>query len=321
MSEAPKPAPAAPAAAPAAPKTEVSLLEAAKLVSVTPATKAAVLIRIEARPPALFDLYKAPGMSIRVKLPGAGTELVPLASRPGERSFEVLVAKDSPLGKVALALKPGADIEISAPVGMGFPLFDFRRHDVYLCGFGIGMGPVRAALLAAIQERGAFNRLRVLCEGRYLEEIPFREEFPAWQRADARVYQILARPDMGKWKKGEGAYLHDNLRQLEPDAAKSVIFACGPSDMLQGVQGVAREARVPPEKLFIVEHMADVTERAKGVDRPKNLLDKITPEGIYGSGHQKDAPDHSPGYRTPLEQPKGAGLAPYQRPVKAGGHH
>jgi NAD(P)H-flavin reductase len=314
------PAPAAPAAA-AAPAAPVSLLEPAKLVAVERATPHALFIRIEARPPALFETYKRPGMSVRLKLPGAGASAVPLASRPGERCFEALVEADSPLGQALAKLAPGAGVEVSAASGAGFPLSSFRRHDLYLCGFGAASGPVRAALLHALADRSAFDKLRVILEGRFLDDIPFREEIPGWQRADARIYQVLARPDMGKWKRGEGAYLHDELANLEPDPAKSVIFAAGPADMLRGVQGVARRLRVPPEKVYLVEHMTGEHERALEVERPKALLDKITPEGVHGSGHQQDAADHSPSFRTPLEQPKPIGLAPYKRGAKAGGHH
>ena len=36
--------------------------------------------------------------------------------------------------------------------------------------------------------------LNLLSEARFTDEIPFRDEFPAWQRAGVRVYQVLERP-------------------------------------------------------------------------------------------------------------------------------
>ncbi|RME72039.1 MAG: hypothetical protein D6776_09445, partial [Planctomycetota bacterium] len=48
--------------------------------------------------------------------------------------------------------------------------------------------------------------------------------------------------------------------------------------------------------------------------RPPELLEKLSLEGRYGSGHQNDVPDHGPVYHTPSEQPRPIGLPPYKRP-------
>jgi hypothetical protein len=118
---------------------------------------------------------------------------------------------------------------------------------------------------------------------------------------------------MGKWKRGEGAYVCDLLASLDPDPARTVVFASGSADMLGGVQGALHRIGLPPEKLYTFEVITSERERALEAARPPALVDKITAEGIYGSGHQKDAPDHAPVLRTPAEQPRGTGLAPYQR--------
>jgi NAD(P)H-flavin reductase len=288
-------------------------LTLATLAGIEPAARGALLARIEARSLDLFTAYRLPGMTVRLKAGDAGPVEVALASQPERRAFEALVARDSPLGEALAKRGPRSDVEISAPSGAGFPCFDFRRHDLYLIGNGLGLGPVRAAVLHALTERGAFDAIAVLAEARFLDEIPFHDELPAWQRAGVKVFQVLARPDMGKWKRGEGAYVADLLRERRLDPARSVVFASGTADMLRGVQAVCRAARLPPEKLFTFELIASGRERAREVERPAALLGKITPEGIYGSGHQKDAPDHAPGLRTPQEQPRGTGLAPYQR--------
>ena len=83
------------------------------------------------------------------------------AETPGRRHFEALVECDGALGKALAKLGEGA-VEVSAPFGDGFPTFDYRRHDLYLAGHGLGLGPVRAAVLHALTERGAFEKLRVL---------------------------------------------------------------------------------------------------------------------------------------------------------------
>ncbi len=291
--------------------------ETVKVAGVATETPKAVRVRLEGGPVSLYEAYRLPGMSIDVKAGGAAGR-VALASQPARKAFEVLLDAE---GALAKALAPGAAVEVSPPEGAGFPVFDFRRHDVYLVGHGTGLAAGRAAALHALTERGAFDRLCVLAEARFLDEIPFREEFPAWQRAGVRVYQVLARPDMAKWKKGEGAYVFDLLRELEPDPKKSVVFASGGEVLLRGVQGVCRAAGIPPQKVFLHELMTSERARAMEPERPPALLAKIAAEGVFGSGHQPDAPDHAPVFRTPREQPAGAGPAPYQKTKDAHAGH
>jgi NAD(P)H-flavin reductase len=289
---------------------------AVKITELRRATPGALHVRLEGGPLALYEAYRYPGMRVDVRATGGGKPAagsVGIASQPERRYFELLVELGTPLGDALAALGPGAELEVTRALGSGFPAFEFRRHDIYLVGHGAGLGPVRAAALHVLSERGAFDQVRLLAEAHFLDEIPYRDEFPSWQRGGLRIYQTLARPDVGKWRRGEQAYVHDLLADLRPDPARSVVFAAGPADMLQGVHGVLRELELPPERLYLFEVESAARERAREAERPAALLAKLSKEGRHGSGHQKDAPDHAPGYVTPGEQPKGEGLAPYQR--------
>lgn len=284
-----------------------------KVADLRPETPHTIHVRLEGGPSALYEAYRQPGLSIFVRPPGGAAAPVGLASQPERRFFEVLVERASALGKALAGLAPGADVEISAPRGSGFPLLEYRRHDLTIVAHGAGLGPARAATLAALTERPAFGEVRLLVEAHFLDEIPYRDELPSWQRGGVRIYQCLARPDVGKWRRGEQAYVHDLLGDLRLDPERTVVFASGPPDLLQGVQGVLREIDFPPEKLYLFEIEPIVKERPDEPERPAALVEKITKEGIHGSGHHADAPDHAPGYVTPKEQPRGVGLAPYQR--------
>jgi NAD(P)H-flavin reductase len=283
-----------------------------KIADIDPITPSLLLVRLGGDAQAFHEGYKLPGMRATLHA-GTASGAVPIASQPGRPEIEVLVERKTALGDALARLPAGAEVELSGPAGTGFPAFDFRGDDLYVLGHGSGIGAMRAVLLHALVERGAFLRVCALVQSHYMDEIPFRDEFPAWQRGGARLYQSISRPDVGKWKRGEQAYVHDLLADLRPDPARSVVFAAGSPDMLQGVQGVLRAIELPPERLYLFELEAAERERAIEPERPRLLLDKVTKEGIYGSGHQKDAPDHSPSYATPHEQPVGAGLAPYQR--------
>jgi NAD(P)H-flavin reductase len=260
---------------------------------------------------ALAASYDRPGMRVAVTVGDLEAE-VALASPPGE-PFAVLLERATPLGEAMAALQVGASVQVSEALGWGVPLSSHEGLDLYLLGNGAGLGPVRAVALAALAVPGRFKSVHVLTEAHFLNELPYREEYPAWQRAGAIVYQLMQRPDMGKWREAEAAYIYEQLVDIGPDPDNSVVFAAGPDGLLSGTAGVLRRIDFDPSKLYLFELETVAPQRADEAERPADILGKISTEGVYGSGHQCDVPDHGPVIETPSEQPKAAGLPPYKR--------
>ena len=68
----------------------------------------------------------------------------PLEASPRNSSHQMsrtafIGTKNYDIGVNLAKRGPGTEVEISAPFGTGFPAFDFRRHDVYLVGYGLGL--------------------------------------------------------------------------------------------------------------------------------------------------------------------------------------
>jgi NAD(P)H-flavin reductase len=291
-----------------------------KLQRVTRETPHELLIRLGGVSDEHITAYSRPGMTVQIDASGGVQDTLPLCSRPGHRPFEVLCERNTPLAERLTALPEGASVEVGLPRGGHFSLEGLEGQHLYLIGRGIGMAAVRAALLEAVARRGTFRSIRVFCEGLYPHEIPFREEIPAWQRAGVVVYQTLSRPDVGKWKNlgttdadGESAYVYDFLKDTDPDPKRSTFFAAGPDDMVRGVVNTLRQLGAPPDRVHTFEHQARRCSHRAEPPRPANLLEKIATEGVWGSGHQDDAPDHGPVYRTPRRTPVAQGTPRYKQ--------
>jgi ferredoxin-NADP reductase len=272
-------------------------LQKLRVVEVRRESPRAVHLRLEDGPGGLHDAFTRPAMTIAVR-PEGGTETVrlPLAGQPGRRHFEVLVDTETSAGARLAALRPGDDLRAGKPDGPGFDLFSYRRCDVYLVAYGTGIAPIRSAILHLLTERGAFDAVRLLYEARFLRLFCYRDEFPSWQRGGVKVYQVIARPDVAKWRRGEQAYVTDLLDDLRPDPARSVVFAAGPTDLLMGVQHALRARDYPPERLFIheIEPTAEVEREETHAPRDPAALERVSVEGKEGSGHWNDPPDHPP---------------------------
>lgn len=293
-------------------------LETAKLKQVRRETRFELHVQLDEVPKRLRDAYKQPGMHVVLKV-GDAEAGIGLASRPGDELFEMLVEADTPLGKALADASPGQSVKVSEPMGSGVPLFEHRDQAVYFVARGAGMGPLRAAVLHAITESGAFASLRVFCEGTYPKEIPYHAELPAWQRAGVTVFQTLSRPDVAKWKSQgtlpvpEPAYVYDFLRTQTFNVAEGVVFVAGPDDMVQGVAATLRDLELPPDMLYVFELDATRKQHRARAERPEKDLAKISHEGFWGSGHHDDAPDHPPVLVQTGEHAKPSGVPRYKK--------
>lgn len=263
--------------------------------------------------------FDRPGMRIRLKVKELEQE-IGLASMVGE-PFEVLIELDSPLGKTLPTLAAGATVECTPAFGAGFPLADFEGHHLYLVGHGAGLGPIRTAVLYALSRRSLYRSLHVLVEAHYLNELPYRSEYPAWQRGGARLYQSMQRPDIGKWRDAEAAYVYEQLANLNIDNERSVVVVSGPDDLLSGVQSILRKRSFPPENLYLSEVPSLARLRASDCERPQELLDKVSTEARWGSGHECDVPDHQPVFERPTQQPEATGVPAYKRNRSSAASH
>lgn len=261
-----------------------------------------------------------PGLCVTIGY-GDLVEAVGAASRPATGTLEVLLSKTSDLGQALARAGTGAAVTVTDITGEPIPLFDRRGCDIYAIGHGAGMGPVRAIILEAIRERGAFGEVVAFCEDTYPTEIPYHEEMAAWQRAGVRVCQTLSRPDVGKWMNpgnradAEGAYVYDFLGDQIVEPEDALVFVAGPHDVVAGVTAALRALDIAPDQVYVFPLPSARTARRPEPERSPEHLAKITPEARWGSGHQDDAPDHPPVLSTPTAQPSGGETPRYKRAV------
>lgn len=128
------------------------------------------------------------------------------------------------------ALREGDALELTGPLGNGFPLEEARGRRVLLIGGGIGIPPMLAAARALAGEPAAERPAAVTAVLGYRSSLFLAEEFAAFAEVAAATEDGSA---------GTQGTVLDALREnsLEGD----VIFACGPRPMLRALQTYARE--------------------------------------------------------------------------------
>lgn len=300
--------------------------ETLKIRTVRRETPFELHVSMERVPDAYLEAYRGAGQRVHVEI-GEAFGLCGLASRPGRAPLSILVECSSLLGVALAAAKPGADIHVGKPCGAALPLGDHAGASLYVIARGPGLGPARAAILDAIARPDAFANVTLVTEGVYPHEVAYRDEFPAWQRAGVTIAQTLSRPDVAKWRNlrsfpasAEAAYAYDFLVTQEPNAGDGLYFVAGPDDLVCGVSHALRGLELAPDRLFVFALGSERAPRNPAPERPADRLAKVSTEGVWGSGHQDDIPDHSPVSCRPEggRQPRSSGVPRYKRPDEAG---
>jgi NAD(P)H-flavin reductase len=113
-----------------------------------------------------------------------------------------------------------------------WPLDDAAGRDVLLIAGGIGIAPLRSALLAMIAERKRYGRIVLVYGARTPADLLFCRELERWrQRSDLDTVLTVDRPDES-WL-GNVGVVTGLVRRAPIDPADTVAMLCGPEVMMR----------------------------------------------------------------------------------------
>jgi anaerobic sulfite reductase subunit B len=191
---------------------------------------------IPAHRPGQFTMLYAPGVGevpISVSGPAAGPELVQTIRAVGA------------VTKALCALEPGDKLGVRGPFGTDWGigpgagqdgagparLPDPAGQDLVVVAGGIGLAPLRPALLTALGARERYGRITVLVGSRSPEEISFAGEFAAWAGRGADVRVTVDRAESG-WR-GNVGVVTQLIDKVSVDPPRTVALICGPEIMMR----------------------------------------------------------------------------------------
>lgn len=151
-------------------------------------------------------------------------------ARPG-----VLVHTIRAVGDVTAALtavKRGGAIGVRGPFGTAWPTAEAAGRDVVVVAGGLGLAPLRPAILDLLRRRATLGRLEVVYGARSPEDILFRKELEAWRgRLDANVHVTVDRAGP-EWH-GRLGVVTQVLPRLRFDPGRALALICGPELMMR----------------------------------------------------------------------------------------
>jgi NAD(P)H-flavin reductase len=130
------------------------------------------------------------------------------------------------------ALARGDVIGVRGPYGTAWPMEEARGKDLVIIAGGLGLAPLRPAILHALAHRERYRRLVILYGARAPGEILFRKDLERWRgRLDTEVLVTVDRAP-AEWP-GLVGVVPALVGPARFDPGSAVALVCGPEVMMR----------------------------------------------------------------------------------------
>ena len=198
-------------------------------------------------PEAPFDY--APGQYVTVRIPSEDPPRerpYTLSGAPGGPA-RITVRGQGAWGQAVYGLTEGTPVELKAPEGT-FVLDAPDDHTLVLVGGGSGITPFRCFVEHLVRQ-GHDAPVVVVQSTRDATHLLYGEEFRAWATQHPWLSYDPTLTDDGDtpdWADGRGRIDEARLRAWTTDPARTTLFACGPTALVDECLAAGEALGIPP---------------------------------------------------------------------------
>ena len=189
-----------------------------------------------------------PGQFTMLARPGVGEVPISISGDPARP--ETLVHTVRAVGVATRAIceaRPGDALWVRGPFGRPWPVEDLEGAAVVVAPGGIGLAPLRPAILRLLDRRDRFGRLTLLYGARTPDQILYPGELEAW--ADRGLEVSVTVDSAGPEWLGHVGVVTRLVRRAAIDGERTVALVCGPEVMMRFTVAALAERGVPPERV------------------------------------------------------------------------
>jgi NAD(P)H-flavin reductase len=173
-----------------------------------------------------------PGQFTMLSAGGAGEVPISISGDPDRPELLVQTIRAVGLATEALcSAEPGSTISVRGPFGSAWPVDAIEESDVVIAAGGIGLPPLRPAIMRMLTQRDRYGRLIVLYGGRSPDQLLFTDELERWARLGAEVHVTVdaAGPE---WL-GHVGVVTRLIARANIDGPRTAVLSCGPEVMMR----------------------------------------------------------------------------------------
>ena len=180
-----------------------------------------------------------------------GVGEVPISISGDPARPEVLEHTVRDVGSVTHALAtaaPGVTVGVRGAFGTGWEVEHGRGGDVVVVAGGIGMAPLRPAILRVAADRDAYGRVSLLYGARGPDEVLYADQHRGWaEQHDVDVEVIVDRGPRG-WR-GRVGLVTQLIERARFDATNALALVCGPEVMMRHSARALVDRGMAPERV------------------------------------------------------------------------
>jgi NAD(P)H-flavin reductase len=194
---------------------------------------------LELEPCSNGELQFLPGQFTMLSAAGAGEVPISISGDPDRPGRLVHTVRAVGLATGAIcASEPGRRLGVRGPFGSPWPVAQAATADVLIAAGGIGLAPLRPAILWLLARRDRFRRLILL----------YGEELEAW--SDAGLEVLVTVDSAGPEWLGHVGVVTRLIGRAGLDPANTVVMTCGPEVMMRFLVAALIEQGLPSERIY-----------------------------------------------------------------------
>jgi len=209
---------------------------------------------LELEPPAGEGFAFVPGQFTMLSAFGTGEVPISISGDPGAEGTLVHTVRAVGLATQAICdALPGEVLSVRGPFGRAWPVQEIEGADVLIVAGGIGLAPLRPAILALLAGRERHGRLMLIYGARSPDQLLYAAELEEWA---ARGLTVVVSVDSAgpEWLGHVGVAPQLVRRELaDPralDTGSAVALLCGPEVMMRFAVSALAERGVAADRVY-----------------------------------------------------------------------
>jgi NAD(P)H-flavin reductase len=191
----------------------------------------------------------APGQFTMLGAFGAGEVPISVSADPDGGRLEQTVRDVGGVTHSLVTASAGDVLSVRGPYGVGWGVRDGLGRDIVIVAGGIGLAPLRSAILDVLAHRASYGQVVLLYGARTPSERLYPAELEAWRARGIEVAVTVDRAEPG-WS-GPVGLVTSLIPAARFDPARALALVCGPEVMMRFVAGALIDAGMPAGQVRI----------------------------------------------------------------------
>jgi NAD(P)H-flavin reductase len=198
--------------------------------------------------------YKT-GQFVMISIFGLGEVPISISSSPhvvGQEIIEIVVRNVGKITAKIHELKVNDKMGIRGPYSTCWPIEEGKGKNVVVIAGGIGLCPLRGAVLEFIRNKSAYKDVKLLYGAREPALLNFKDELQIWKGKIDTCLAVDAVPPDQDWNEHVGLIptLFDTDKGKLP-AENEHVLVCGPPIMIHFVCKNLEKRGIDPKNIFV----------------------------------------------------------------------